>query len=123
MRCVLLAFALGVIALQQQAALPPDEVAALVLIPLVIAAAAAWDARRVQGAARRLARATALASVVIAAGLAGFSYARGRAEARLADALPPAWEGRDIEVVGVIDDMPQPVDGGTRFAFSVERVI
>ena len=42
---------------------------------------------------------------------------------RLADALPSEWEGRDIEVVGVIDELPQPVDRGTRFAFSVERVV
>src|SRR5439155_6922157 len=123
MRCVLLAFALGVIALQQQAALPPAQLAVYILIPLVIAATAAWAAWRLDGVPRRVARATALVSAVIAMALAGFCYAAWRAEARLADELPAAWEERDIEVVGVIDELPQPVDRGTRFAFSVERIV
>ncbi len=123
MRCVLLAFALGVIALQQQATLPSGDVTAYTLIPLFVAAAAAGAARRTKGGVRRIARATAFTSAFVAAALAGFCYAAWRAEVRLADQLPAAWEGRDIEVVGVIDELPQPVDRGTRFAFSVERII
>src|SRR5450755_3540959 len=123
MRCALLAVALGVIALQQQAVLPRTEWAACALIPLLLAAAAACVAWRSIGTARQIARATAFASTIVAAGLIGFCYAGWRAEARLADELPSAWEGRDIEVVGVIDELPQPVDRGTRFAFSVERVV
>ncbi len=41
---------------------------------------------------------------------------------RLADALPSAWEGEDIALVGVVDELPQRSDRGTRFAFAVERV-
>jgi competence protein ComEC len=123
MRCALLAFALGVVALQQQAVLPTAEWAACALIPLLVAATAACVVLRATGRAQRVARATAFASTIVAAGLVGFGYAGWRAEARLADELPPAWEGRDIEVVGVIDELPQPVDRGTRFAFSVERVV
>ncbi len=123
MRCVLLAFALGVIALQQQAILPPASVWIYVLILIAIAALAVYAAWRSDGMAHRVARAAVLASAVIATGLAGFCYAAWRAEVRLADELPPAWEGRDIEVAGVIDELPQPVDRGTRFAFSVEHVL
>ena len=123
MRSALLAFALGVVALQHQATLPPAAVAFWVSLPLAIAGAAAWIARRGAGRRDRVARAMTLVSIVLAAGLAGFCYAAWRAEARLADALPPEWEGRDIEVVGVIDELPQPVDRGTRFAFAVERVV
>ena len=123
MRYALLAFAVGVIVLQQQASLPSSGIAFYILIPCALAVACVWAAWRVQGVARRIYRSAALISIVTAAALAGFSYAGWRAEARLADALPPAWEGRDIELVGVIDELPQPVDRGTRFAFSVERVV
>jgi competence protein ComEC len=63
-----------------------------------------------------------VAFVALACG-GGFFYAAWRAEARLADELPPAWEGRDVQVIGVIDELPQPVERGTRFAFAVERVV
>ena len=120
---MLLAFALGVIALQFQPALPSAPWLAWAAIPLVFAAAAVWIARR--GAGRRgvVALGVALLFASAAVGMAGFSYAAWRAELRLADALPPAWEGRDIELIGVVDELPQHVDRGTRFAFAVERVI
>ena len=123
MRFALIAFALGVVALQQQATLPPRDISLYALIPLAVAVLLEFAARRAPSNARRLVGASALAFLVAAAGLAGFGYAGWRAEVRLADELPPAWEGRDIEVVGVIDELPQPVDRGTRFSFSVERSI
>ena len=43
------------------------------------------------------------------AALAGFGYAALRADVRLADALPAVWEGQDIVVVGVVDDLPRVV--------------
>ncbi|MGZ3429212.1 MAG: DUF4131 domain-containing protein [Polyangia bacterium] len=73
----------------------------------------------------RRSRAVGVAGLLLAgfgAGLVGFHYATWRAEARLADELPPAWEGRDIAVVGVIDDLPQANDRGARFAFAVEGI-
>ncbi len=59
---------------------------------------------------------------VAAALLAGFGYAALRAQIRLAEELPRAWEGEDIEIVGVVDDLPAVSAQGTRFAFAVERV-
>ena len=53
----------------------------------------------------------------------GFGYAAWRAEARLAEALPRAWEGEDIGIVGVVDDLPAVSSQGVRFAFAVERVL
>jgi competence protein ComEC len=53
---------------------------------------------------------------------AGFGYAAWRAQIRLSDELPVEWEGRDIVVRGVVDDLPQPVERGVRFAFAVEAV-
>jgi competence protein ComEC len=66
--------------------------------------------------------AIALASIAAAAGAAGFAYAAWRAEIRLADELPREWEGVDVEIVGVVDEMPQVSPRGTRFAFAVERI-
>lgn len=56
-----------------------------------------------------------------AAALLGFAWAGGWAHHRLADALPVADEGRDIEVVGVIAGLPHPFEQGVRFDFDVER--
>jgi len=123
MRCALLAFALGVIALQQQAVLPPSSAVAWLGAPIAIALAAARVSRRSTGALRSAARITALIALAVLAAGAGFFYAAWRAQVRLADELPPAWEGRDIRLVGVIDELPQPVESGTRFAFAVERVV
>ena len=57
-----------------------------------------------------------------AAAALGFGYAAWRAEVRLADELPRAWEGVDVALIGIIDEMPQTSPRGTRFAFAVERI-
>ena len=56
----------------------------------------------------------------LALAVAGFAWAGWRADRRLADALAPAWEGCDIELVGRIADMPQLAADGAHFAFDVE---
>jgi len=111
LQLALLAFALGVVVLQTQPTLPDPHLA--LCIPLL---ALLW---------MLLARRTRLAVLVLAlaAGSGGFYYAAWRAELRLADALPAAYEGRDIRLVGVIDELPQSTDRGTRFAFAVESAI
>ncbi len=111
-----LAFALGVIALQQQAELPPWGTAGLAgaaLLPFLL-----WlPAGRLP--LTRLARSLVVAGVFLAL---GFGWAAWRAEQRLAQSLPLAWEGRDLEVVGVIAALPQEFSRGERFAFDVEAV-
>lgn len=44
-----------------------------------------------------------------------------RAASFAATAMPPAWEGRDVRVTGVITDMPQAVERGMRLRFAVEQ--
>jgi competence protein ComEC len=122
-RCILLAFALGVIILQLQPALPAAPVAAWTSMALLVATVSLWLARRDASRHNKLAQCVALLATTAAVGMAGFSLAAWRAELRLADQLPQAWEGRDIEVIGVVDELPQRVDRGTRFAFAVERVV
>ncbi len=122
----LLAFAAGATLLQWQAALPP-------VVPWLAASAALAAAalalrrpdrrRQLPGVgAGRLAAIVRGALVAGAAGALGFGCAAWRAELRLADQLPPAWEGVDIAVTGVVDLLPQASARGTRFAFAVERV-
>src|SRR5437867_12971964 len=123
MRLLLLAFALGVLALQQQAELPRLDRALFVTLAFGVALAVALGARYVSAQWRGVARNTALVVAAIGVGMAGFFYAAWRADTRLADELPSVWEGRDIELVGIVDDLPQPADRGMRFALSVEGVV
>ena len=108
MRLNILAFAAGVIVLQMQPALPqawPWALAGLLLaLPCVC-----WPR----------ARAARLAGVVACLAL-GFAWAGWRAEVRLADALGSDWEGRDVQLVGVVASLPQDFSQGSRFEFDVD---
>jgi competence protein ComEC len=53
----------------------------------------------------------------------GFFWAAALAQSRLADVLPHEWEGRDIQLVGVVAELPQAHESGARFAFDVEQVL
>ena len=117
---VLAAFAAGVCALQTAATLPAHPFA-LALAGLVALAACRALARRPPARRRACGFAAACAAAASACAL-GFGYAAWRAEVRLAEALPPAWEGVDVALVGVVDDLPAATARGTRFAFAVERV-
>ena len=46
-----------------------------------------------------------------------------RAEQRLAERLPPALEGQDLQLVGVVARLPQSNLVGTRFVFEVESAL
>ena len=102
----------GGVALQlQQAALWPGESYRLIVAAALGAWLIAWRLRS------RIAARVLLGVALVAA---GFAYAGWRADARLADALAPEWEGCDIELVGVVDEMPQVAEDGEHFAFVVE---
>ena len=70
----------------------------------------------------RLVTAAAACASTVAAVLVGFFYAAWRAEVRLADELPPAWEERDVSIAGIVDDLPQQFETGVRFAFAVVHI-
>ncbi|MFZ5558801.1 MAG: DNA internalization-related competence protein ComEC/Rec2 [Pseudomonadota bacterium] len=108
---VLLAFVAGVAALPWQAALPPPAAygAGLALLTLTAAVARA-----------KISRPTGAAITVVAAFAAGFLWAGARAEQRLADWLPAALEGRDLQVTGVVASLPREFERGVRFDFDVE---
>jgi len=122
---LLAAFATGATLLQTRPQLPPQPALSLTLSLAMLLALLGVHIRiaSIMGArARMLVGASMAALAFAAAGLSGFMYAGLRAETRLADQLPTAWEERDIELRGVVDDLPQSTDDGVRFAFAVERI-
>src|SRR4051812_49921470 len=111
MRAAILGFAAGVLWLQRQPSLPSEWV--------TVAIAAAAVCMLVSMRFLRLPRVRVAAYA--AAGLAfGVAWAATAAQIRLSDALDPLWEGRDVQVTGVIASLPQPIDRGARFEFDVE---
>lgn len=117
MRAFVVAFAAGIGILQLQAVLPVPAV----LTGLTLAAAAAIPVGlRLRGGTAAARRLGALVLLSGAAAL-GFAYAGLRAHVRLAEALPPALEGRDLEISGVVAGLPQALERGMRFEFDVEQ--
>lgn len=116
----LLAFALGVWLLQQQASLPDHRWAIYPLLSLFGLLLLCRIARSRWPVTKWLSAASLFAIAL----LSGWLYAAWRAELRLADQLPSSWEGQDIQIVGVIDELPKSsYDDSIRFAFAVEEVL
>ena len=110
-------FALGVWLLQQQAALPDFFWAWLLLIfPFALFL---FRLHRNNLLARSI-RIPLLAA--FACGL-GFYHAAWQAEQRLAVGLPEEWQGRGIEVIGVVAELPRRYERGLRFIFDVEQTV
>lgn len=108
-----LCFVSGVCALQVQSELPAREwmlVGVPLLAALLVPRQWVWF---VPG--RRIA-------LCLLALWLGFHWGAWRASARLADELPAIWEGRDVQVIGVVAGLPQPFARGLRFEFDVESV-
>lgn len=116
MRLNIVCFVLGVWLLQQQPELP-SLAWAWVLVPL---AGAAWFIPSDRGRGLWFVRESAWKGGFL---LAGFLWAAGFAAWRLGDALPMEWERRDVEVVGVVADLPRSNEASTRFEFNIERVL
>ncbi|KAF4533647.1 hypothetical protein B566_EDAN005696 [Ephemera danica] len=110
MRLAILAFAVGVLALQMQPELPaawPWALGGLLCGGPALFWRGRWPLR--------------LAGLLACAAL-GFAWAAWRADVRLGDALAAEWEGQDIEVIGVVAGLAQDFSHGTRFEFDVESV-
>src|ERR1019366_633603 len=116
MRMVLftLCFSFGVWLLQQQAALPDFAWAWLLPgFPLTLLIPT-------KPLGLRLARTVLIAAFTC--GL-GFYLAAWQAEQRLAITLPDEWQSRDIEVIGVVAELPRNGQQGLRFGFDVEKIL
>jgi len=118
MRVFVLALAGGVWLLQQQAVLPGAPwLAGLASGALLVLVLRRWWQKSAL-AGRRFVTAALL---VAAAAALGFVWAAGFAHLRLADELPAAIEGTDIELSGVVAGLPQALERGVRFEFDVEQ--
>lgn len=107
------AFSVAVVLAQWVPALPPRAWSvALMGITLIAALVALLRPRR-----------SPLVVVVLIALTLGASFSWLRADLRMSAELPGEWEGRDIELVGIVDELPQTDNQGVRFAFAVERVL
>jgi competence protein ComEC len=120
-----LAFVFGVWVLQQQPALPSPPAlwaaAALAFAVMGLPRVLGWRSLRSHGWlainpnswSRPLC--TALACCLL-----GIAWAGQMAQWRLADALDPAAEARDLKITGVLATLPEAFDRGLRFEFDVE---
>jgi competence protein ComEC len=108
----LLAWCLGVALQLQQLALWPDLGYAS---GLALSCACAWALRRVDGVQRWRLLAWALLWAWTAFVVTGL-HAQSRSTA-----IAPALEGLDLDVVGVVQAMPQRQDRGWRFRFRIEQ--
>ncbi len=109
MLMAIICFAAGIAWLQWQAELPADFMLLTLGLLALVAVATACVHRRLR------------TTLPVAAFLCGILWATLMAQWRLADALPEASEGRDIQVEGVISALPQPFVNGWRFDFTVEH--
>jgi competence protein ComEC len=100
MRAAAIAFLGGILVVQQLAALP-SLVWALLLLPALLLSLRhpRW--------------------LLVVFFLGGFAWAIWRADLILQDRLPSALEGRDVVVEGVVAELPQATEYGSRFAFDV----
>jgi len=103
MRLSVLAFLCGILWVQQLPQLPSGNWA-LLFLPLMVAALR-WPRAILPGLFL----------------LAGVLWASWRAELILAESLPPALEGMDLQVEGRIADLPSPTERGVRFRFHVHQ--
>jgi len=129
----LVGLCLGIAALQWQPALPAPWSTLLSWTGLSLLAAFGLGWLRWPGSGPRTESASGpggdvralvslLAGLVFAMAI-GFSWAAWRADTRLDDALPVEWERRDIELVGVIAELPREFERGRRFVFLVDQVM
>lgn len=105
--------------LQQQASLPSVSFYSISLIVLAAISLSLLVYRK-QYSRKPLLRVVAL---LIASGLFGYQYAGVMAEIRLSDELPPAWEQKNIEVIGTIASMTKVQEQGEQFQFYVEQLL
>ena len=119
-----MAFACGIWLLQQQALLPTMAwlagVAAGLAVPVLLGLRLRQRRQESAPAVRRWVG----TGLLLALGtVAGFVWAAGFAHLRLAEELPAALEGRDIELTGVVAGLPQALERGVRFEFDVEQAV
>ncbi len=114
MRAIIALFAIGVWWLQRQAELPDMRYTWLLAVAVPCLA--------LRNARSATVRVLTWTLIGVSAVGAGFFWAAAFAHVRMADALASEWEGRDVELIGVVASLPQPFERSVRFDFDVEEV-
>lgn len=114
MRLGSIGLAMGAACLQTRAALPSAFALALALC-LLLAWLLAW-----QRLAERMPAVMRGVVALLSGAVLGFIWAAWLAHRALAPQLAPADEGRDLRIVGTIDNLPYRFSQGVRFNFAVE---
>jgi competence protein ComEC len=110
MRCAILGFTAGILALQTAASLPSPMLMCACAAGAIAAIAAVVHLRRYKAVA------------ATGAGLLlGYAWAALLAHHALAPKLAAADEGRDLTVTGIVDSLPYRFEQGLRFNLLVER--
>ncbi|MDD2775678.1 MAG: DNA internalization-related competence protein ComEC/Rec2 [Gallionella sp.] len=110
-------FTLGIWCLQQQADLPDFAWAwSLLAFPLVF-----W-LKQVSMPHTLVRGLSVLLFLLFSTGL-GFYHAAWQATQRINVSLPEAWQGKEIEIVGVVSNLPRVHDRGQGLMFDVEHTI
>ena len=110
MRLNIIAFSLGILLLQSLGDLP-NAAWLLVFAPLVVSL---FVFRR-----HALIQKIIFVALIFSVGL---TWAALFAQHRLSDELPLQWEGKDVEVIGVVSSLPTFTEHGVRFRFDIETV-
>lgn len=114
MAAAALAWLLGIgLQMQQPALWPQPAYAAMAAAALLLVAG--W--RALAARAPRI----AFSCLLLALALLAYGSTGWRAGQRLAQSLPAALEGIDLQLTGVVAQMPQVGPQGTRFVFEVEQ--
>ena len=121
-------FTLGVWLLQQQSDLPSYAWAWLLGGISLLYPLSRWrEKARMRGKQNgnhieyRFAVLVRIALIAVFACALGFYYAAWQGERRLSVDLPSDWQGKDIDVIGVVAGLPHITDRGLRFRFDVEK--
>jgi competence protein ComEC len=118
MRCLILGFAAGVLCLQNAATLPACTPLACCAVGALALLALARHAIRPAAGAIAAAAATAVGGMLL-----GYAWAALLAQLALAPALAPSDEGRDLQVIGIVDSLPARFEQGIRFNLKVEQTL
>lgn len=116
LRLNILAFVAGTSLLQLQAELPNLILVMWLLLPVIVIRLLGDNLSNIGAIVN------SVLLLMVCLGL-GFFWAAAFAHWRLADALPSAWEQRDIQVVGVVANLPYKTDRSVHFQLDVEHVI
>ena len=131
----LLGWIVGIVAVQQQAQLISPAILASLLLGIALfgflgGGLLLYLVRRsncgANVASSKMRRVAWLTGWFLMATLAGYVYASWQAQRLLQEQLPAEWERQDLVVVGVVEGLPQAVQGlgemrGVRFQLRVEQ--